>query len=713
MAMEVVCGNCQGRLLVEQTGVIVACPHCGAHLQIGDPAPPPTPAPPPVFVPPVPQPVAPAPFIPPVAPPPPVSAAPQFSPFPISFEPPAAKDQGSFFPEIVLTPKTAPAPPAVSKPVTKPAPVPAIVPPPAPVSAAPAVTAPFPISFEPPAEPAASAAPSEPFFPEIVLNSPAPPYLGAKPPGVDPVVETNVAPTPAPVITPPSVPVVTPTFEPPAVVVPEAAAEPEPQFPEINLTPPTVSEPAPPVPVVTSETAASETSGAAVTPVAEPVTPVTTPDPAPASIEPPAWSPTPEADAESESWMPAIDLTMPPRDKRPAAEAPTSEVTPVESPALIGAAVGSVPAADDQSDKATTLTPVLTVAETSPSTVNLTAHAPAAAPAHQTDIWKTEIWSPSRPENAPVAEPAFGSFGEFSAGDIPTVTLNAPVANAAAAVSSAPPSVAVDSRATTSPTAAATSAGPAIVTNNNEREPGVPRIYFVIVASYASAMTLAFLYVWLRGNVSTLDLPDVVPAFKNGKYGMVLIDEGPLPSPFRLKLGESKRYGNLLVTPLKVTKGPLQFVHFDGDGQTRPATDSPVLKLWVKFENVSTDQTFPPLDEKLLFQRAPDREVTTQDRTNNYICLQSERKRSGKRIPVYTFPINGEWILKDQGLNSLVEPQSSWETYIPSNDEDLSDLKGPLCWRVHFRKGYNPKSRRGVTTLVEVEFDSKDIQADS
>ena len=49
MAMEVACGQCQGRLLVEQTGVVVACPHCGAHLAIpGETAaanPTPTPAP--------------------------------------------------------------------------------------------------------------------------------------------------------------------------------------------------------------------------------------------------------------------------------------------------------------------------------------------------------------------------------------------------------------------------------------------------------------------------------------------------------------------------------------------------------------------------------------------------------------------------------------------------------------------------------------------
>ena len=33
MAMEMVCGQCQGRFLAEVPGCVVMCPHCGAHLQ--------------------------------------------------------------------------------------------------------------------------------------------------------------------------------------------------------------------------------------------------------------------------------------------------------------------------------------------------------------------------------------------------------------------------------------------------------------------------------------------------------------------------------------------------------------------------------------------------------------------------------------------------------------------------------------------------------
>lgn len=551
MAMEVVCGNCQGRLLVEQSGVVVACPHCGAHLQIGEPPPPAVPAPP---------------------------------------APPSTGTQ----------PQNSELPPGPSEPPTPWFP-PAVTPPTAPANA------PQPASFA------------------------------------------------APMI-----------FAPPSDHLPPSASD-SGQLPEIILTPPAKAE--------SSTTDASSTS-------LEKETGVFT---RPGSFEPPAPL------SDNDSWLPKIDLAMPPRTK------------PVDAPALPAVAESStlvmpVPAAPNPQPVATPAT-----------------DAAAAKRAGQTDIWSrspieesyserpTMVLPAATPAATPTASTGFEGFApaatDFESFASPTITPT--VRDAAPALP------------TTQPSADAPAGGPTIVTSDVHREAVVPRYLFVIVASYASAITIAFLYLWWRGSVSTLDLPDLVPAFKNNKVGLSLIKETPLPPAYRLKLGETRRYGNVQITPLKVTKGPLEFTYFNNAAQTKPATNTPVLKLWVKFENVSSDQTFPALDEHLLFLRVHDRENATQDRTNNYVCQQSERKRSGKRVPVYAFPINGEWLLKDQNLNTPIGPQEEWETYVPTNDEDLSSLEGPLTWRLHFRKGYNPKSFRGVTTLVEVEFDSKDIQAES
>lgn len=596
MAMEVVCGNCQGRLLVEHTGVVVACPHCGAHLQIGEPTPPAAQVPPPVEMPPAPQ----------VAPP---------QPEPVASSPaPSASPFADFNPEAFTTTRgPAAAPPA--PPPTVSAPPPVFAPPPATPE-----FSPFPASFEPPA--VAASNPPGPLFPEIVL-------------------------TPPPATAPPPAPLVTPS----------AATAPEP-----------VSAPA---------------------------------------WEPPPQSGFPSQPTASDSWMPQINLEMPAAVATPA---PVSEpaAAPVEPPPAPPLAVP---------ETATTLSPAMPTVDASPSTVNLSPP-PGGSPANQTDIWNPVRVEEPRAEvptiGFPGAEPSFANFGNFS--PTPVVQNAAPAAVPTFTPTPVQTTAPVPVQLAPTPVApAAASSVPQIAVSNSRREATVPRVLFVIAASYASAMTIAFLYLYSRTGGDPLSLPDIRPPFnkKTGQYGLRLGPQSPLPPAFRLKLGESKRYGNLMVTPLKVTKGPLEFVHFGDEKMTKPPTQSPVLKLWIKFQNVSSDQTFPALDEELLFRRAPDREDPLQDRSNNYVCRVSEQKPKGKRVPVYTFPIKGDWLLKGQKLDTELGPDDEWETYIPSNDEDLSGLTGPLSWRVHFRKGYNPQSLWGVTTLIDVEFNSDEIQKDS
>ena len=115
----------------------------------------------------------------------------------------------------------------------------------------------------------------------------------------------------------------------------------------------------------------------------------------------------------------------------------------------------------------------------------------------------------------------------------------------------------------------------------------------------------------------------------------------------------------------------------------------------------------------LLFTRLNDNVVVTQTRSNNYLYQATELKRDGKRVAVYELPVASEWDLKNQQLEQELAPQGVLETYLPTNNEDLSSLTGPLIWRMQFRKGYNPQSGRGVTTVVEVEFDSGDVQQES
>lgn len=242
---------------------------------------------------------------------------------------------------------------------------------------------------------------------------------------------------------------------------------------------------------------------------------------------------------------------------------------------------------------------------------------------------------------------------------------------------------------------------------------------FALVVSYSSAVTLAALYLaWQlmngAGSSSQLEsLPDIKPRLEDGQVLKTLVPEGAaMPLGHTLALGETRRFGNLEVTPLKVTRGPVKFEFFQKDGsKTRPDGDE-ILQLWMRFKNVSSDQEIAPLDE-LVYYRVPGYEDGELDRANTFVCARSEKKKDGHRVLAYEWNDADVWNLRGQDVEFAIPPGETTETYVPTTEEGISELlssEGPLVWRVHFRKGYSPK-RYGVTTVVEVNFDKSDIVA--
>lgn len=277
------------------------------------------------------------------------------------------------------------------------------------------------------------------------------------------------------------------------------------------------------------------------------------------------------------------------------------------------------------------------------------------------------------------------------------------------APASSGPSVSTAAAATTQPAAAAADAV-SVET--------VPRQHFILVAGYASAVTLALLYLLLVGLTSKPhfleSLPDLVPEIrKDGAVGMPrVLPHFDLPPGHELKLGESQRFGNVVVTPVKVTRGPLRFVHAYGNKNAALPQSGPVLKLWLKLENVSKTQEFPPLDRTLVYRRIYDPKLQA-DFALPFLCPEAERKaENGEHFLVYDMPEFSEFLLEGQQIDRWLTPGESYETYIPSQD-NLTQLSGPWVWRVLLRKGLNPQSGRGVTTLFDVKFSADQITAES
>ena len=236
----------------------------------------------------------------------------------------------------------------------------------------------------------------------------------------------------------------------------------------------------------------------------------------------------------------------------------------------------------------------------------------------------------------------------------------------------------------------------------------------LLVGSYASAVTIVLSYLLFFVKAHPLEsLPDIkVPTRKGGEVALTYYaPKNDLAPGHVLRLGQSERFGSVKVTPVKVTRGIVKFEHGREKGAEARSPTEPLLKLWLKFENVSRDQTFAPLDAMLMFKRK-NKSFGETVYANNFLGAAADRKQGGTLLYVYDHPVYSEFVMADQKLDEQVAPGKSWLTFIPSEEEAVQ-LNGDLVWRFHFRKGYHPRSFNGVTTLVDVEFSSQDITDES
>jgi hypothetical protein len=251
----------------------------------------------------------------------------------------------------------------------------------------------------------------------------------------------------------------------------------------------------------------------------------------------------------------------------------------------------------------------------------------------------------------------------------------------------------------------------------------VPKAWFHIALSLASALGITTLYlgwtvyrqVWTVHQLESL--PDKAPpkprgADKNAKITLIRVPfEAAMPKRHTLRVGESERYGDVRLTVLGVRRGPIAFSHYDADEKSVKPPSGPALKLRLKVENVG-DEPFVPFDKELVYDREPDPKNFGLLWANNFVCSVANKTKAGPRVLMYDLPLSGSWDLADQNCGRELAPNESMETYLATEETDEETLKGDLIWRVHFRKGHNKQSGRGVTTLIEVAFRDDQIEPD-
>ena len=372
-------------------------------------------------------------------------------------------------------------------------------------------------------------------------------------------------------------------------------------------------------------------------------------------------------------------------------------------------------ATESSSSEATTMMPPVPTPqafEAAPAVFSAAPAAPVfgAAPAPAAAVFGAAPATPGFGAAPASVAPAAPVFGAAPASTAATVTFGA--APATVPVASSAPVAPAPSTAAPIPSRTVAEDAAEFAENEIAARLKFLTILLIVVGSYASAVTIVLVYMLVFGRISALEsLPDMrPPTNKNGDISWQFNPaSNNLPSGHVLSLGDSQRFGSVRVTPVKVTRGPLKFEHYTGQAGMARDPSEPVLKLWVKFENVSRDQTFIPLDPWVLFtRRSIDMGRIIQ--ANGFLSLEANRKDpKATRFFFFDMPIHSEFRIVGQNLNRELSPGEAVETFIPS-EEDARSLSGALVWRFQFRKGYNRQSERGVTTLVDVRFNSSDIK---
>lgn len=235
-----------------------------------------------------------------------------------------------------------------------------------------------------------------------------------------------------------------------------------------------------------------------------------------------------------------------------------------------------------------------------------------------------------------------------------------------------------------------------------------------VLTGYAVALTMILLFLFLTGKVQLFgthpleSLPDIKPLAPN-EFKRVP-ENAELPKDHVLKLGESRRFGDVVVTPVKVTREPLSFEEFRTATAAPNLATEPVLRLWLQFKSVADGYAFPPFDADLMSSRFPLHSQDESTQVNSFLRLRSGEQTA--RVLNYLQTSDSNFVLTGQNSGTLIAPGEELLTFVAS-EEMLPDLAASpdstANWRVQFRKGVNVESGNGVTTLIDVPFSMADV----
>jgi hypothetical protein len=232
--------------------------------------------------------------------------------------------------------------------------------------------------------------------------------------------------------------------------------------------------------------------------------------------------------------------------------------------------------------------------------------------------------------------------------------------------------------------------------------------------SYSILATIALIILYLRAQETPSPfeyLPDLQGDFqgasheKQGSTYQRLQPDSPLPARLQVNLGQSITLGDVEVTPDRVELRPIQIV----SAGLRPIEPpGPVLALYLRFRNTSTDCLFCPTDP--YFERRWKADAAPGSKPYTFLEVGEQRFYGGPLAWQPGQQPNERERVQGQEYRML-RPSEAMTTFVCTDPDDrvpakLADYQGELLWRVQVRRGLVRRGEREApaTAVVGVRF---------
>ena len=262
----------------------------------------------------------------------------------------------------------------------------------------------------------------------------------------------------------------------------------------------------------------------------------------------------------------------------------------------------------------------------------------------------------------------------------------------------------------------------------------MPIVFFSLLSYSVMATAILILILFRINNAGPLHpleyIPDVDGDNPGAKRTKIRFNHDKertqeiVPAHLRTKIGKLIRVGELEVTPIAVEKATVA-VLVSGFSKAEPCKeDSLILRL--KLKNVSTDQTFCPLD---YFFNRKWKEKSRNSYPPPFTLVQFGTERPEKSFfggPANWLPLalagskksqSSRETVEDENLEKSLEPGEEMTAFLCTDGDDSSTQaifshQGPMLWRLQVRRGLVPVGSKEIpaTSVIGVEFGVIDIK---